>query len=41
MTDNDVLALVIIAWLTVQLARILASYLTGKRRDRIKSGRSA
>lgn len=41
MTDNDVLALVILAWLAVQLARIAASYLTARRRDRIKSGRTA
>jgi hypothetical protein len=40
-TDNDVLALVIIAWAAVQLARILASYLTTRRRDRIKAGRPA
>ena len=40
MTENWLIVTVISAWLIVQLARILAGYRTGKRRDENKRAAS-
>lgn len=37
MNGYDVIALAILAWLVVQLARILAAYRAGKHRAELKS----
>ena len=41
MTENWVIVTIAAAWMVVQLARILASYRTGKRNAEIKAGRAA
>jgi hypothetical protein len=41
MGENWLLFSGVAAWLTVQLARITATYRTAKRRDKAKAGRQA
>ena len=40
MTENWLIVTVVSAWLIVQLARILATYRTGKRNAELKAGRA-